>query len=97
MTVVRSVLLWALIGAFVGTWAGGMVARAFLPWFNTPGAGIRSQCDCEPLAINTVGHTLSLELGGMLTGTVIFPILALVFGAGRRKKIEPAPPPPAPA
>lgn len=100
MSAVRSVLFWALFGALGGTWAGGAIARAFLPWFNTPGAGIRSQCECEPLAISTVSHTLTFEAGGAITGAIVFAILALVLGAGRKRKVEPpapATPPPAAA
>jgi hypothetical protein len=93
MSAVRSVLFWALFGALVGTWAGAVVSRAFLPWFNTPGAGIQSQCACEPLAISTVSHTIQIELGGMLSGAVVFAVLAIVFGAGRKPKVQP----PAPA
>ena len=62
MSAVRSVLFWAVFGGLAGTWAGGLISRAFLPWFNTPGAGIMSQCACEPLAISTVSHTLQIEL-----------------------------------
>jgi len=102
MSAVRSVLFWTLFGGLLGTWVGGFVSRSFLPWFNTPGAGIRSQCDCEPLAISTVSHTLSIELGGLVIGGVVFAVLAIVFGAGRKKKVAPAaaaapPAPPAPA
>ena len=93
MGAVRSVFFWAVFGGLVGTWVGGFVSRAFLPWFNTPGAGIASQCACEPLAINTVSHTLGIELGGMIIGAVVFAVLAIVLGAGRSRKVEP----PAPA
>jgi hypothetical protein len=100
MRVVRSVLWWVLIGALVGTWAGGLVARSFVPWFNTPGAGIMSQCACEPLAISSVSHTLQFELGGMFSGAVLALALGLVLGAGRPRPAEPpkpATPPAAPA
>jgi hypothetical protein len=100
MSAIRSVLFWAMFGGLAGTWVGGLISRAFLPWFNTPGAGIRSQCDCEPLAINTVSHTLQIELGGLVTGAIVFGILAIVLGAGRKRKVEPsapATPPAAPA
>lgn len=100
MSAVRSVLFWALFGGLAGTWTGGLIARAFLPWFNTPGAGIASQCACEPLAINTVSHTLTFEAGGLITGMIVFAVLAIVLGAGRKRKVEPpapATPPPAAA
>jgi hypothetical protein len=99
MSAVRSVLFWALFGGLGGTWVGGLISRAFLPWFNTPGAGIMSQCACEPLAISTVSHTLMIESGGLIIGAVIFAVLAIVFGAGRKRKVEPSAPasPPAPA
>jgi len=90
MSVVRSVMFWAVFGGLAGTWVGGFIARAFLPWFNTPGAGIRSQCDCEPLAISTVSHTLTFMAGGLITGTIVCAILALVLGAGRKRKVQTA-------
>jgi len=93
MSAVRSVLFWALFGSLLGTWVGAFISRAFLPWFNTPGAGIQSQCACEPLAISTVSHTIQIELGGLLIGAFVFAVLAIVFGAGRKRKVEP----PAPA
>jgi len=96
MGAVRRVVFWALFGGLLGTWVGGLVARAWVPWFNAPGAGIRSQCDCEPLAIGTVSHTLSIELVGLVIGTVVFGILAIVLGAGR-KKVEPSAPSTPPA
>lgn len=92
MSAVRSVLFWAVFGGLAGTWVGGLVARSFLPWFNTPGAGIMSQCACEPLAISTVSHTLGIELGGLLIGSVVFAVLAVVLGAGRKRKVEPTAP-----
>jgi hypothetical protein len=99
MGAVRSVLFWAMFGGLSGTWVGGVISRAFLPWFNSPGTGIASQCACEPLAINTVSHTLTIELGGLVTGAVVFGVLAIVLGAGRKRKVEPSSPasPPAPA
>ncbi|HVP62452.1 MAG TPA: hypothetical protein VMT11_17970 [Myxococcaceae bacterium] len=97
MSAVRSVLFWALFGAFLGTWVGAVISRAFLPWFNTPGSGIQSQCACEPLAISTVSHTISIELGGALTGAVVFAVLAVVLGGGRKRKVEPPAPAPPPA
>jgi len=93
MGAVRSVFFWAVFGGLVGTWVGGFVSRAFLPWFNTPGAGIRSQCDCEPLAISTVSHTLQIQFGGLIIGAFVFAVLSLVLGAGRKRKAQP----PAPA
>jgi ABC-type phosphate/phosphonate transport system permease subunit len=93
MSAVRSVLFWALFGGLAGTWVGGFISRSFLPWFNTPGSGIRSQCDCEPLAISTVSHTLSIEFWGLVIGAIVCAVLAIVFGAGRKRKVEP----PAPA
>jgi hypothetical protein len=93
MGAVRSVFFWAMFGGLAGTWVGGIISRAFLPWFNSPGTGIASQCACEPLAINTVSHTLTIELGGLVTGAVVFGVLAIVLGAGRKRKVEPASPP----
>jgi len=99
MSAVRGVLFWTVFGGLLGTWVGGFISRAFLPWFNTPGAGIRSQCDCEPLAISTVSHTLQIQFGGLLIGAFVFLVLAIVLGAGRKRKVGPSAPatPAAPA
>jgi hypothetical protein len=97
MSAVRSVLFWALFGGLAGTWTGGLVSRAFLPWFNTPGNGIMSQCACEPLAISTVAHTLQIQLGGLFTGALVFSVLAIVLGAGRKRTVEPSAPATPPA
>jgi hypothetical protein len=93
MSAVRSTLFWALFGGLAGTWAGGFVARAWVPWFNAPGAGIRSQCECEPLAISSVSHTLGIQLAGLVIGSIVFAVVAIVLGAGRKRPVEP----PAPA
>ena len=93
MSAVRSTLFWALFGGLVGTWAAGFVARAWVPWYHTPGSGIRSQCECEPLTISTIGNTLGIMLAGLIIGTIIFAVLAIVLGAGRKRRA----PPPAPA
>jgi len=97
MTVVRSVTFWTVFGGLLGTWVGGFISRAFLPWFNTPGAGIRSQCDCEPLAISTVSHTLQIQFGGLLIGAFVFLVFAIVLGAGRKRKTQPSAPASPPA
>jgi hypothetical protein len=97
MSVVRSVLFWTVFGGLLGTWVAGFISRAFLPWFNTPGAGIRSQCDCEPLAISTVSHTLQIQFGGLIIGGFVFAVLALVLGAGRKRKTQPSAPATPPA
>ncbi len=93
MSVVRSVLFWALFGALAGTWAGGVFARYWLPWYNSPNAGIMSQCACRPLAESTVTSTLMHQAIGMAIGAVSFVVLAVVLGAGKKK----AAPPPATA
>ena len=41
----------------------------------------------------TVSHTLSIQLVGLVIGAFVFAVLAIVLGAGRRRKVEP----PAPA
>ena len=97
MSAVRSVLFWAIFGGLAGTWTGGLISRAFLPWFNTPGTGIMSQCACEPLAISTVSHTLQIQLGGLFAGALVFAVLAIVLGAGRKRKVEPSAPATPPA
>ena len=97
MGAVRAVTFWALFGGLLGTWVGGFVARTWVPWFNAPGAGIRSQCDCEPLAIGTVSHTLSIQAVGLVIGTVVFMVMAIVFGAGRKRKTAPTAPATPPA
>jgi len=99
MKVVRAVVWWALCGALFGTWAGALVARTWVPWFNTPSAGVIAQCACEPLTLSTISHTISTELIGMICGAVLFVSLSLVMGAGRTKAEPPkaATPPAAPA
>jgi len=100
MSAVRSVLCWTVFGALAGTWAGGLIGRLFLPWYNTPNAGIMSQCACRPLAESTASLMLTYQLGAMAVGAVVFGVVALVLGAGRKRKVEPpAPgtPPPAAA
>ena len=100
MSVVRSVLFWVLFGALTGTWAGGLIGRSWVPWFNTPGGGVQSQCACGPITHETVTHMITFELWGMIAGAVLALVLALVFGAGRKRKVEPAgpaAPPPAAA
>ena len=97
MGAVRSTLFWALFGGLAGTWAAGFVARAFVPWYHTPGSGIRSQCECEPLTISTIGNTLGFMLAGLIIGTIVFTVLAIVLGAGRKKKVQPPAPSTPPA
>ena len=97
MGAVRRVIFWALFGGLGGTWAAGFVARAWVPWYHTPGSGIRSQCDCEPLTISTIGNTLGIMFTGLVIGTIVFAVLAIVLGAGRKRKIEPAAPATPPA
>ena len=101
MSAVRSVLFWALFGGLAGTWIGDLVARSFLPWINNPGAGtVRSQCECEPLATSVAGHMLTFEIYGLIGGALVFSVLSIVLGAGRKRKSEPsapASPPPAAA
>jgi hypothetical protein len=97
MGVVRRVVFWALFGGLAGTWAAGLVARAWVPWYHTPGSGIRSQCDCEPLTISTIGNTLGIMATGLVIGTIVFAVLAIVLGAGRKKKVEPSAPSTPPA
>ena len=97
MSAVRSTLFWALFGGLAGTWAAGFVARAWVPWYHTPGSGIRSQCECEPLTISTIGNTLGIMATGLVIGTIVFAVLAIVLGAGRKKKVEPSAPSTPPA
>lgn len=100
MGAVRSVFFWTVFGGLAGTWAGGFIGRSFVPWFNTPGGGVVSQCACGPLTHQTVAHMITFELWGMIAGAVLFLVLGVVLGAGRKPKVEPsapATPPPAAA
>jgi len=100
MSVVRSVLFWVLFGALAGTWAGGLIGRSWVPWFNTPGGGIQSQCACGPITHETVAHMITFQVAGMIAGAVLALVLAIVLGAGRKRKVQPsapATPPPAAA
>ena len=97
MSAVRNVLLWMLFGALGGVWAGALVAKQFVPWFQTPGAGIVAQCECHQLSVDTVSRVLTYELVGMVAGAIAFLIIGLVFGAGRRRRPEPPPAAAAPA
>jgi len=97
MGAVRRVIFWAFFGGLAGTWAAGFVARAWVPWYHTPGSGIRSQCECEPLTISTIGNTLGIMATGLVIGTIVCAVLAIVLGAGRKKKVEPSAPSTPPA
>ena len=93
MSAVRSVLVWALVGALVGVVVASFAVPPLLSWYNEPGritsnGQVQTLCNLPELIRYTSSRLIRGQLIGAAVGAVLFTLLGLVV----RRPAQPLPP-----
>jgi hypothetical protein len=74
----KRLLLWAIVGSFIGSIAAMIAGPAFLIWYETPGDP-GAMCNCVITVRTTCSHFIRFQLTGALVGAVLFLIIGLLL------------------
>ncbi len=96
MAAVKTVLVFMLVGAWLGGLLGTSASTQWSVWYNTPGAA-GALCDCAKTT-REIGHqVMTGHLAGTAGGTLAFMVLGIVFLRWRKARamaVVPAAAPP---
>lgn len=79
MAIFRKLLTLALVGAVLGDVVATLIARAFIPWYQTPGSMTQGAQQICNLAVVTRG-TIDQVVHYQVIGAVVGALLLLVGG-----------------
>jgi len=91
LATLKTLGVFALLGAAIGNALSTLIAPAFLTWYNTPGAGaVQAICDTAKMSKEIFGQLIRAQLIGSVAGAVAFVVLGVLVV--RRRKSGPAAP-----
>jgi hypothetical protein len=70
----------------VGAAAVAGLAPNVIAWYQTPGTAIAAMCPCAELAHQITAQFIHAQLGGAVTGAVLFIIIGAVVRSRSRRK-----------
>lgn len=95
LATLKTVGVFAAVGAIIGDVLSTLIAPRFLTWYNTPGAGsIQTICNIEQMSQHIFDQLIRAQVVGSAIGAALF-IAAGVVVVRRRSAHAPAAPPPA--
>jgi len=72
----KTVGIFAAIGAILGDALATLVAPKLLTWYNTPGGGsVQTICDIEQMSRHIFGQLIEAQLIGSGIGALLFIVL----------------------
>jgi len=74
----KRLLLWSIVGSFIGATVAMIAGPAFLMWYETPGDP-GAMCNCVITVRSTCSHFIRFQLTGALAGAMLFLIIGLVL------------------
>jgi len=87
----KTVGVFALLGAAIGNVLSTLIAPAILTWYNTPGSGsVQAICDSAKMSKEIFGQLIRAQLIGSVAGAAIFVVLGVLVV--RRRMARPAAP-----
>ncbi len=89
MASVKTVVLFTLIGAVLGTIVVDFIAPAAIAWDHTPRSG-QALCNCTEIAHSISAALIQWQAVGAALGGVGFLVLGVLFEVRQRKKQQPA-------
>ena len=85
LAAMKTVGVFAALGAIIGDVIASLVAPRFLTWYNTPGAGaIQTICDMKTMSETIFSQLIQAQLIGAITGAVV---LAVAGGLIARRRM----------
>ncbi|MBL8951269.1 MAG: hypothetical protein JNK82_10860 [Myxococcaceae bacterium] len=85
MASVKTVVLFTLIGAVLGTVVVDFIAPAAIAWDHTPRAGA-ALCNCGELSHSVATAMIQWQAAGSALGAVGFLVLGVLWELRQRKK-----------
>ena len=85
MTSVKTVVLFTLIGAVLGTVVVDFIAPAAIAWDHTPRSG-QALCNCTEIAHSISAALIQWQAIGSALGAVGFLVLGVLWEVRQRKK-----------
>lgn len=84
LVALKTVGVFAAVGAIIGNLLATLIAPRFLTWYNTPGAGsIQTICNIEQMSQHIFNQLIQAQLIGSAIGVLLF-IAAGVLVVRRR-------------
>lgn len=90
MASVKTVVLFTLIGAVLGTVVVDFIAPAAIAWDHTPRSG-QALCNCTEISHSISGALIQWQAVGSAIGAVGFLVLGILWEVRARKKAAAAP------
>jgi hypothetical protein len=95
LATLKTVGVFAAVGAIIGDVLSTLIAPRFLTWYNTPGAGsIQTICNIEQMSQHIFDQLIRAQVAGSAIGAAIFIAVGVVV-VRRRSAHAPAATPPA--
>ena len=85
----RRILIWIVVGAFLGSVIATLVAPQVLETLLASTGAKDAMCQCTELVNNTASLLIRTQLWGAAIGAVLFPIIAWLV----RRRFGPTAPP----
>jgi hypothetical protein len=89
MVMVKRLLLWALGGASLGDAVGTLIARSFIPWYESPGEamqGSQQLCNLAIVTRATIDKVVRYQIASAALGALLFLVAGglLMRALGRK-------------
>jgi hypothetical protein len=93
LAAMKTVGVFAALGAIIGDVIATLVAPRFLTWYNTPGAGaIQTICDMKTMSETIFAQLIQAQLIGAISGAVVLAVAGVLFARRRASRAAPASP-----
>jgi hypothetical protein len=91
LAALKTVGVFALLGAIVGDVLATLIAPSFLTWYNTPGAGaIQTICEPATMSRTIFNQLIRSQLVGALVGAVALAVVGALVVRRRMARGAPA-------
>jgi hypothetical protein len=89
----KTVGVFALLGAVIGHALATLIAPGVLTWYNTPGASSgQAICDTQKMSHDIFSQLIRAQLIGAAVGAAVFVVLGILFVRYRSRRFVPTSP-----
>jgi hypothetical protein len=92
LATVKTLGVFAAVGAIIGNVLSTLIAPKFLTWYNTPGAGsIQTICNIEEMSRHIFGQLIQAQITGSAIGAAALIAVGVVVVRRRAARAVAAP------